>query len=68
MAICPDREHLIIEWREAVLKFSDNVKRLADCTGNGDGFMDQFQTTDLARQHCEGVHKILARHRADHGC
>jgi hypothetical protein len=68
MPTCPDRQQLIVEWRDAVLKFSDNVKRLAQCTKNGDGFMDQFQATDLARQHAENSHRMLSQHRAEHGC
>ncbi len=49
MATRPDREELVIEWRESVLKVSDNVKRLAECTGGKrDGFLDQFHLTDQA--------------------
>jgi len=70
MPQCPDRQQLIIEWRESVLKFSDHVKRLAECTGtaNGNRFLDQFHVTDLARKNCEDVHHALKQHRDEHGC
>lgn len=48
MPASPDRERIIIEWRESVTKFADAVKRLAECTGEGDGFLDQFHITEIA--------------------
>jgi hypothetical protein len=68
MPTCPDRDKLILEWRESVSTFSDNVKRLAECTGNGDWFLNQFYVTDLARKNCEEVHNALKLHRTEHGC
>lgn len=29
MSACPHRDEIIVEWRESVVKFSDEVKRLA---------------------------------------
>ena len=69
MATCPHRERLIIEWRESVSTFSDQVKRLSKCSaGNGDGFLKQFHVTDLARKNCEDIHTALSLHRKEHGC
>ena len=66
---CPQRDEIIIEWRESVVIFADEVKRLAACTGgNREGFLDQFQITDQARQHCEDVHTALRLHRVEHEC
>jgi hypothetical protein len=65
---CPDRKRISAEWRESVVKFADQVKRLAGCTGNRDGFLEQFHTTELAREHCEDIRRMLQIHRAEHGC
>ena len=67
MPDCPDRNRIIVEWRESVVKFADQVKRLAACTGNRDGFVEQFHITDLARLECDQARLVLEQHRADHG-
>ena len=68
MSACTRRDEIIVEWRESVVKFADQVKRLAECAGDREGFLDQFHLTDQARQHCEDIHTALRLHRTEHGC
>jgi hypothetical protein len=68
MAQCSERDRIIIEWRESVLNFSDHVKRLAECTGKQDGFMDQFYKTDLTRQQSDETRRRLENHHDECGC
>jgi hypothetical protein len=64
---CPERNHLIKEWHEAVATFSNSVSQLKASIGN-DHFEDQHQVTELARLHAENVRTMLELHRAEHGC
>jgi hypothetical protein len=68
MPLCPHRQQLILEWRGSILKFADEVKRLAEYTKSVNSFVDQFQATDLARQNVENARAILQTHRAEHDC
>jgi hypothetical protein len=68
MPNCPQLDRIILEWREAVAQFTEEVKLLAECTGNRDAFLIQFHNTDLARQHCEDARTALELHRAEHNC
>ena len=68
MPDCPDRNRIIIEWRESVVKFADHVKRLVECTGNRDDFVEQLNLTELARVQCDHARLVLEHHRIDHGC
>jgi hypothetical protein len=68
MPECPDRNRIIAEGRESAVKFADQVKRLAECTGKQGGFVEQFRVTELARLQCDDARLVLEHHRSDHGC
>jgi hypothetical protein len=68
MSACEERDQFLAEWQEAVVSFSDAVKRLRQCNGDVDRFADQYDATEAARLLTEKVRKTLEHHRADHGC
>lgn len=69
MPTCIDRELLIVEYHHAVEAFSESVKLLRDCHGDGfKRFAAQHRATELARLHVDNVRQILEVHRAEHGC
>jgi hypothetical protein len=64
---CPDRDHLVRKWHEAVEGFSISVSQLKASIGN-DHFADQHQATEQARLNAENIRTMLELHRAEHGC
>jgi hypothetical protein len=69
MRDCTQRDQLVREWNETVLKLSKAVSRLKACNGdNRNRFAKQFEETELTRQDAENARIILGIHRSDHGC
>jgi hypothetical protein len=68
MPKCEQRERLLGEWQESVAKFSDAVKRLRQCNGDGSKFAEQHEATEQARRHAEEARKLVEHHRSEHGC
>jgi hypothetical protein len=68
MPACPQRERLIVEWNEAVLKFSKSIRRLKAAIEDGD-FADQHRAIELARQHAENaLNDSTTLPRRTHNC
>jgi hypothetical protein len=61
MPPCQHRENLIVEYHEAVEKFSHAVKRLRECDRNRPRFEQEQRATELARQHAENDAPIPPR-------
>jgi hypothetical protein len=55
MPKCEHRNRLLGEWQESVAKFSDAVKRLRQCNGDGSKFAEQYRSTEQARLHAENT-------------
>jgi hypothetical protein len=68
MPECEQRQRLVAEWQESVASFSDAVKRLRECNGDGQRFAEQYEATEQARRYAEEVRKLVEHHRADHNC
>lgn len=68
MSACEDRDRLLHEWQKSVAGFSDAVRRLRDCNGDGSGFAEEYEATKQARWNAEEVLKLLELHRDEHGC
>ena len=67
MTTCPQRDHLMDEWNDAVAKFSTSIRRLKAAIGDG-RYADEHRATELARQRAENARTMLELHRAEHGC
>jgi len=56
MRDCTQRDQLVREWNETVLKLSKAVSRLKACNGdNRNRFAKQFEETELTRQDAENA-------------
>ena len=68
MVPCHHREHLIVEYDEAVERFSQAVKHFRECERSRLGFEQEKRATELARHHAENARTMLNLHCAKHGC
>ena len=68
MPKCEHRNRLLGEWQESLANFSDAVKRLRECSGDGSKFAEQYRSTEQARLHAENARMMVEHHRAEHGC
>jgi hypothetical protein len=64
MGSCTERDRLIVEWYEAVVKLASHISQLRMGRENA----NEYQTTDLARQAAEKSATLSTAHRAEHGC
>jgi hypothetical protein len=65
---CVHRHQLIKLWDEAILGFSQAVSLLKACHNNDRAFAEQYQLTELARQHADNARIMVELHRTEHGC
>ena len=68
MRDCVQRDQLIGEWHEAILKLANQLSQLSKCSGDAAKFAKQHNATEHARLHAENARMMLELHRKDHGC
>ena len=64
--ICAERERLIESYRASVEAYADAVRGLKNLSR--EEFPEKYSIADEARERCDRLRELVAKHRSTHGC